>query len=528
MLAVLMFFVWFQMKGFVAGYPEPDPDGYLIMAKRLAHAEPLAIPEPDPFLYYEHFWVDAADGTGVVPKFAPGYSAVLSLFYRMGGDRGMFWATPTMGLILLIGLFTLARQWMSWVAAVMTCAALSACWMFEFYATYPLAHILQMTLIVWGMVFLWRWIDGPRVMTAVAAGLTLGAACSVRHTSAAMALVMLVAIVGVCWRWRATITWRSRLLSVGALLVAYSVVPLVTAWFNWTYYGSPLTTGYALSNEQGAMSLVNLPGNLPTLWMGLRDQLAIFILPLGLVGLIAIGPWYSRLMRLVWVGVIVLMYGSYYYAPAHGGYYRFFLPIAPVLYACAFLLIDRAKASWWARVPAMAVVVAGVAMTNWGQLSQPAPADPHSWYQKSRSIEMAAEVAATTLSPDAAIFAWPGNNYYTGTRKSFRVYNLQSFSKRWGLEKFAPPTPRTPRTQESRRLRLLGIYEKNEDEALREMRDDIMRRAISEKRQVAWMFPDSREERLRRTLAETFTLKLLVQWTQPDGENWGLYEIAGK
>ena len=48
---VLIGFAFMQARQFRPGYTEPDPDGYIVMAKRIAHGEPIAQPNYDPFLY---------------------------------------------------------------------------------------------------------------------------------------------------------------------------------------------------------------------------------------------------------------------------------------------------------------------------------------------------------------------------------------------------------------------------------------------------------------------------------------------
>lgn len=524
MLTVMAFYVWFQTTAFMPGYPESDPDGYLILAKRIANGQTLTIPEPDMFLYSQHFWVESTNGAGVIPKFAPGLSVITAAFYRMGGDVGMFWVSPVFGALTLMGLFTLVRQWMSAAATVMTCASLAFCWMFEFYATYPLAHIVEMAFIVWGMAFLWRWIDDPRPIVAIAAGLALGGACTVRHSTAVLAIVFLPAALAI-WRMHAGLTPRRRAVSLATLCVAFSIPLLAMAIYNWRFFGSPLKTGYSLTGEQDAMSLGTLVKNLPVIWTALNDNLASFILPLGLVGLVAVGPWHARIMRLTWFLAVLLVYGSYYYAPPHGGYYRFFLPLAPVLYAAAFLLIDRVNASSWARIAAMTLLAACVLYTNWNRLT-PTSQDAHSWYQKSNNQKITAEVVVNVLQPNAVIFAWPERGHSLGARRSFRVYDMALFRKEQGLRFFAPPDAHTPRSQESRRVKLHEMYEKSDATSLRQMRDGIIRNAMQEQRQVAWIVPKNRESFMNETLPESLKSRLLVQWTELGGENWGVYEIV--
>src|SRR5207237_1440339 len=124
----------FQWRAFAPAYNEVDPDGYVLLAKRIARLESPALPD-DPFLYNTHVWVENAPGR-VVPKFAPGYPAVLAIFYRVFGDDGMFYVSPVMGGLALVGAFFLFASWTSPAVSLFGVATLLANNAFLFYSTY--------------------------------------------------------------------------------------------------------------------------------------------------------------------------------------------------------------------------------------------------------------------------------------------------------------------------------------------------------------------------------------------------------
>src|SRR5687768_14608867 len=43
LLLILAGYAWLEFRGFTPAYTEPDPDGYLILAKRMADGKPLGI-----------------------------------------------------------------------------------------------------------------------------------------------------------------------------------------------------------------------------------------------------------------------------------------------------------------------------------------------------------------------------------------------------------------------------------------------------------------------------------------------------
>jgi hypothetical protein len=364
---ILAFYGLFQVRAFVPAYTEVDPDGYLVLAKRIAHWQSPALPD-DLFLYNTHVWVENAAGS-VVPKFAPGYPAILALVYRVFGDEGMFYVSPVMGGLALIGAFVLFRLWLSPVSSLFAIATLAVNGAFLFYSSYLLPHAAEVCVVTWGMAALWWWLREPRVGRGVAAGLLLGSACTIRHTGASLVFAVAWALVsaGLAVRRRGTGGWAP----LGALTLAYAVFPLAMLVYNAVLFGSPVVTGYALSDEQiplswrqfflpaagqraPAFSWDALAANSTNLLHGLNYELLFMVFPLGLLGMVFVGPSRERVLRVLWWLPLFVIYGAYYFSPPNLAGYRFLLAVAPLFVGAAYLLLERVTLAGAASGPSSA------------------------------------------------------------------------------------------------------------------------------------------------------------------------------
>ena len=194
---ILGIYAYIQITNFNPAYLEVDPEGNLLLAKHIAEGGPIAVKDDDPFMYQSHVWVENKDGK-IVPKFAPGYPVLMSIAYLLAGDTAMFAVSPIMGGLALIGSFLLFRMWMSRVSALFGVFCLAVNAMILPYCNYLLTHASDLCFAVWGMYFLWRWKRGLGRFSGIWAGLLLGGAVTIRHTSA---LLVLALIIAVAVRW---------------------------------------------------------------------------------------------------------------------------------------------------------------------------------------------------------------------------------------------------------------------------------------------------------------------------------------
>jgi hypothetical protein len=526
-------YVLCEVRSFTPAYLECDPDGYLWVAKGMADGRPLAVAQTDPFLYPTHVWVENKRGE-VSAKFAPGYPALLAFAYRWFGDEGMFYVSPFMGALALVGAFLLFRLWLSPFASTLAVVTLAANKSYLFYTGYLLTHATDLCFVTWGMYFLWKWRRRPDPAWGAAAGLCLGYAAAVRHTSALLALVGVVAVVACVVRDRKE--GRSHARAIAALVLAGMFFPLLLCAYNDMVYGGPFTSGYALSDEQYAFSFRYFLHNCPYLIQGLNNDVVPLLFPLGLLGMMLVGPWPDRLMRLLWLVPAFVVYAAYYWFSPNMAYYRFLIVAMPVLVGGGYLLIESLNVRRAARVVAMGVLcAAGVAAALPGIGSA---LDGDLYGNNNRQVAAGARVIASNLSDDAVLFTdWPFVDY-VGTRKHWTLYNQSAFSKGYGRQfrshgrEEHRGVERSPRQQRSRIERFRRFYDLMTDDDLRQMKRVIAFSALKQGRQVAFLVRKGQEGGAAGELGDDVEPKVLTElkvswdwWGNRDEQSWVLCEV---
>lgn len=533
-----------QHQHFTPAYQEVDPDGYLFLAKRMARFQSLAVQDDDPFIYQTHQWVETPEGH-VTAKFSPGYPLLMAFFYRLGGDEAMFLVSPAMGALTLVGAYLLFGLWMSPLAAAAATWVLGLNPMFLIYTGYLLTHGTNICFATWGMFFLWRWIRRERRRDAICAGLLLGYAVTVRHTSALLACVVAIAVMGY---WIATFDWARlplpRIVSRFTnsltrddrpgefreglvLLAAYSLFPVCMAIYNWVLFDSPLVTGYGLTHEQDAFAWSFLQKNLRTMLGGLNTTALYLILPVGLAGMLLVDSLRERLMRILWFLPVVVLYTAYYWAPAGMPYLRFTIATFPAVIGAAFLLMDLAARSVpqrpepnraWLRHLNQGILVLLtflLVFLRYGEAQRGMKgvvSDPGS-----RAAAAAGRMLAETLEPDAVIFSQPPFFCYVGTREDFRLYDLRVFGGFSGSGE---------RRQPIRTERLKAFYEGLGEAGRLQKKRELIRSFLKQNRQVAFLIPPDALAREQGQLGADFGFTLLKEWRpQADGAIWTLYTV---
>jgi len=520
---------WVEITHFTPAYQEVDPDGYLILAKRIARGGPLAVKEDDPFMYQTHVWVENKDGE-VIPKFAPGYPLLMAIAYLLGGDGAMFLVNPIMGAIGLIGAYFLFRLWMSRLAAVFGVFALATNAMVLVYSGYLLTHASNVCFAVWGMFFLWRWVRGTGRFSGLEAGLLLGAAMAVRHTSLLLAAVFMAAVAT---RWvryfRSEDAPQRPHRDTLILLAAYSFFPLLLMSYNWILLDSPFTTGYRLSGEQWGFAWGNISANARLLASGLNYTALFLLFPLGLAGAFLVGPVGESLMRVLWIAPLYLLYASYYWAPSGMAYFRFLIVTFPAFVGSAFALMDKATSSWRRKAVAFALLLGFLIFVSHKDTKarlNGTLADP-----PSRSLASSARRVSGILDDDAVVFSRRPVFCYLGTRRNFRHYDLNIFTASYGASAFKEGA--TPRRQPSRNKRFREFYKGLKDADLQTKKRDLIRNFLSHERQVVYLLPQQAVKTEQNQLGASFRWKLLDEWDMYlkkvkdvlQAEKWELYEI---
>lgn len=536
LLGILVLYGVYQSWHVTPACHEPDTAGYLALAERLFRGGPMTVPETDPFLGHSHVWVENAQG-GVVPKYALGFPALMALAMVLGGEVAAFWVNPLCGGAILVGAFLLFRHWLRPSLALGAVAALALNPMFLLYTNYPLAHAVDLCAVTWGMAMLWRWRARPGVGTGLAAGFCLGLAAVTRPTSALLVLVVLLVAGEVLWRCRRAADAPPCGAGLVALLLAYAVLPLLHGWYNHSVFGSFWTTGYALSNEQGAFALKHFLDNAGWIFRGLSWYGLGLYGAFGVVGLFAHGSRSERLLRAAWFLPLFAIYAAYYWASPRFGaaYFRFFLPLWPVLIgaAIAWLAAVRgAGARDWVLPLCVGLAVMG---SQAGEIRGVGRTTSH----PGKQLQLAtATVAAAHLQQGAAVFADSRAACRIGRGKEVRLYNLRAFDRGYARRAFQA-TPWSPRGQAKRQERFRAFYEENE-ERLDECFRERIQAAWEEGRQVALLVPVRQRRRLEPRLPAAAVLQVLQEWEvnaerrvwrgagptyEEYTEPWALYEV---
>ena len=523
-LGAILVYALIQIQHFTPAHPEYDCDGYLFLAKRIAHLQPLAVDDPDPFRHQLHFWVETQNG-GIMPKYSPGYPFLMAIAYWFGGDEAMFLVSPIAGIMTLIGAFLLFQLWMPPFMAALSVWVLTINPMWLAYPGYLLAHGVNTCAITWGMYFLWRWVNCGTNRFGILAGLILGFSATVRPTSAMMAIVVGIAIIR---KYRnnygnhginQSLTNSPVVRSIGILVLSYLVFALIIMSFNWVHFGHPIKTGYGLSQEQAAFKLEILWRNFGRVLKGLNDTCLYLIFPIGLVGLFAVGTILERLMRVGWFLPTFLIYSAYYWQAGGMPFLRFLICTFPVLIGSAFMLLTQAcnlnspndrlqKNVKYILVSSFAVLII---FLQYGP-SQ-AQMDRMVSNEKSEKRLAVGRMLAQNLGDQVVIFSQSPYEAYLDTLRNFRHYNLARFSGAWAGGELRHPL---------RTKKIKSFYATFDQEQRDQKQKEIIKSFLSENRPVVFLVPKKLLESYGARLGPHFTFNLFQDW---ENGSWGVYLI---
>jgi hypothetical protein len=327
-----------------------------------------------------------------------------------------------------------------------------------------------------------------------------------------------------------------------ALVATYAIFPLLLLLYNQWLYGSPWTTGYALSNEQSAYSWEQLENHWRNFFADAFRYAFFMVLPLGLMGAILLGPWHARLIRLLWLIPISAVYAGYYwYHPWAGwNYYRFFLPMSVVLTGCAFMLIERVAVSKWVRAVGMLALAATMTGFGWSSLENAWNGTMHGAGQT--SVAQMDRILSQTVRDDAVIFSTLRFADCTGVMRSYTLYNLRAFDRDETLHHLGESlellqnhefNPREPRWQTQRLQELCDFYTRASWDSLLQAQKQIVDQTLGTGRQVIFLLPSDFAP--LPPLNHQITMKLLKKCritapATPDSRaydgRWAIYQVT--
>lgn len=541
LLAILATYWAIQIPYFSPGVRETDTAGYLILAERIAHGTPIAVREESLLQYQSHVWVENEAGE-VLPKYPPGLSALMAVGYWVAGENGPYLVSPVCGTLALVGAFLLFCLWMSPFASLCAVAALAFNPMFMIYTGYPLAHAANTCALVWGMFFLWRWQRKPGVFTGIGAGLLLGVAPTVRPTSAVFAVVVVAAVLIAWWQaWRRRSGWPW--LATVALAVGYAFFPILHMAYNAIYFGNPLLTGYALSDEQGAFEAKRVLSKV----IGVFDRIGAdglgALFGLGLFGLAIRGGPADRVLRILWFVPLVVVYGFYYWNAPHLGmaFTRFFICLFPLLVGMAFAVVEELKGSRRRQLVFLTLMAVGSIAVGWPGMRK-GMRDVVAAEGK-RQQATVRRIAQEHLTDKAVVFADQPVSLHLGIGKTFTVYDPNAFRPQNILHALERRRPYDPRQQPARRAAITAFYTEHQQE-IPAMETQVIESALAAGHQVAYILQAHQVDRKTRDLAPAFELETIHEWEmegsryarQPDGnwdrvaqsEKWTLCQVLRK
>ncbi len=263
---------------------------------------------------------------------------------------------------------------------------------------------------------------------------------------------------------------------------------------------------------------------------GLNYTGLFLLFPLGLAGILLIGTAGESLMRFLWIAPLYLLYASYYWAPKGIGYYRFLIVTFPAYVGSAFALMDKIASSW--RRKAVAFILLSGFFVFVPYQDTKARLNATLADLPSRSLGASARRVSKILDDNAVIFSRRSVFCYLGTRRHFRLYDLNAFTASYGARAFKEGV--TPRRQPIRNARFREFYKGLKDADLQTKKRQLIWDFLFYKRQVVYLLPKPAVKAEQDRLGKSFQWKLLDEWdiysknVKGQTDKWGLYEITGE
>jgi hypothetical protein len=400
-----------------------DQNGYLVGGRQLAttlsmRQAPRQIGKPtefDPHSFVANMWVAAAnDPRDYFPKYPVGLPLVYAICLWVGGTdaHGLgvtlaYGVSPVAMALTVVGVFVLVRQFAGSFPAILAMLVFATSPTTGYLVNNPNSHAATVCCVVWGMVFVLHWWRFAGLAWAIAGGLLVGYATTIRYTEGVLVLPLAWAALMGGWGHvrhaserqgapapesaerpgrlsdQATrdLTDATRLTRAGrwrgaiealALLVAWATPVALLVLHNLLEFG--MITGYDGTSESVGFSWTFAAQNWETMLRQISENGLFLIFPVAVGGGITMFWWNWRLATFLWLWAAppMAVYTFYYWAPDGIGYLRFLLTILPPLLVGAFWLMahlrdllpatdDRPRWQWMA--PTLVAVAAVAAVT---------------------------------------------------------------------------------------------------------------------------------------------------------------------
>jgi hypothetical protein len=337
----------FVMAFFEGAISTPDASSYFTQARLIAQGCRTYVEPESPLQYVGIHWNHTGDNRYYCTH-APGLGVILAPIYKVLGPKATVAVNPALASLSLLGLFLLCRMWVGEGWGLIAVALMAVNPFANEHAHFGDAHAAESFLLVWGLLFVAKWVQSQSAGLAFGAGLLLGFLPTVRYPSV---LYVVAAAVFVLLYAR-----KSRRFWCGvAAGTAGAAIPLT--WLcvrNQMAFGAFWRTGYssALHVEKlfGLEYLAEYA--LPHLKMLLADGAGLTF-AFGAVGIAMLcarrDTWRLGALFAMLVIPVTLLYMSYFWGP-DGQSMRYLIPtffiysIATVWVFKELLQIHRASA----------------------------------------------------------------------------------------------------------------------------------------------------------------------------------------
>ena len=521
MAAVVALFGLFMAGFFVPTYEGTDQNGYLCTARRIALTGSAAKHTAHPLEYVTGNVVKTGADL-FYAKYPLGYPWLCAAAYRFGGPDATFVVNPLLAALAIIGIFLLAKTLVNTYAGVLAAILLATSPWHTYFGLSALSHSGAIGFAIWGMYYLWRWVETGGRGNALAAGALTAYTYTIRYSEALLALPVVAMVI---WRYfqlpeGATPTERNRLVArwrqeVALLLggAAVAVLPLLA--FHWIAFGAPWQTGYGLCGETTGFGwkwfaenwwLMLTKLNTPGLWL---------VFPIGLAGLayVAVHDVKRATLLGLWILPPVLLYTAYYWAPQGEGlgYLRFFVSVCPALIVCALILLCEVVPPRPVWSVALGLFIAVAATFN----LRAAVKEAGTQADRLKQFETAWTTVRQTV-PDGAIIVAAGNMLdsleFVG---NYELYSFETFDRKlltWRTDvlKKEGPAP----FQRLKAEELATTLGKLNDSQLAERQRSLLVSNVAAGRMVVVIATTDQLRTARGRLGDTFSYDRLAGWSQ--------------
>jgi len=349
---------------FVPTLGGPDGNAYHVTARMIQqHGRFHQVPADD-LAFVGRMWVFNQEGL-LYSKYPPIYPAVAGVVMRLFGDRAGLLVSPVCAWLAVLGTYVLVRARLAGWAAVFAAAMVATAPILATFVVDQVSHPASVAALTWGYALFFLGIrrsGARRTALLVGSGVLVGAAVGVRYTNALLVLPAML--------WLGLRLENTRRPDLARWLAGLAVPGAFLAWYHWTVFGGPFTTGYSLTAESTAFALGDLVQSLRHYVPGFATHLVGPVFLLSCCGFAAV--WY-RDRRLgafyaLWLFPLALLYMSYYYQAETQpiAYMRFLLPLSLPCILLALWFAQRMLAGFEAATRRALIAAMILCQISWG------------------------------------------------------------------------------------------------------------------------------------------------------------------